>query len=271
MIDSREDQAAGLRRLFRGAPPHVSVLYATGRHRASTALDTARRLAGRRSRLLLLDEAGKEAGLHHLLEDAPGVDLLSVLGEGTQLRDLLQPVPGLLGRISIEAAALALPLLDDERRAQLVAALRGIFRPTSAVLIHSSLENAADPSPFVYAAPRHLIVAEASHSGATETFQLITHLAQAGVSSLHVTVARARDAREAQAFFASLNSIVRARIGVPLAWLGRMEHDNLIAGLVRNAASVSQRGAETAFLHRLERMARSGTLGLPTLRHGMAS
>lgn len=271
MIDSREDQAAGLRRLFRCAPPHVAVLYATGRHRASTALDTARRLAGRRSRLLLLDEAGKEAGLHHLLDEPPGVDLLSVLGEGTHLRDLLQPVPGLLGRISIEAAALALPLLDDTRRAQLVSALRGIFRPTSAVLIHSSLENAADPSPFVYAAPRHLIVAEASHSGATETFQLITHLAQAGVSSLHVTVARARDAHEAQAFFASLNSIVRGRIGVPLAWLGRMEHDNLIAGMVRNAASVSQRGAEAAFLHRLERMARSGALGLRPLQHGMAS
>lgn len=273
MIEHREDQASGLRRLFRRAPPHVAVLYATGRHRATSALQTAYNLAGGHGQVLLLDEAGKDHSLHHLIDHPAGADLLGVLGGNLRPRDLLQPIPGLLGRIGIEAAALALPLLDDDRRARLVAALRHLLRPATSVLIHSTLENATDPSPFVFAAPRHLIIAEASRSGATETFQLIDRLAQAGVSSLHIAVARAQDAREAQAFFTSLNQIVRGRIGVPLAWLGQMERDDLGAGLTHNAAAASQRGAEAAFLHRLEHMARTGALHLAPVRarHGIPS
>ena len=57
MIDGREDQAAGLRRLFRQAPPTVVALYATGRHRGQNAVLAAHRIAGRANRVLLLDEA----------------------------------------------------------------------------------------------------------------------------------------------------------------------------------------------------------------------
>ena len=37
MLDGREDQAAGLRRLFRRAPPQVVALYAGGRRAADNA------------------------------------------------------------------------------------------------------------------------------------------------------------------------------------------------------------------------------------------
>ena len=41
MLDGREDQAAGLRRLFRRAPPKVVALYAGGRRAADNAAPVA--------------------------------------------------------------------------------------------------------------------------------------------------------------------------------------------------------------------------------------
>lgn len=266
MIDSREeDQAAGLRRLFHRAPPAVVALYATGRHRACSALQAAYRIAGENEQVLILDEAGGEDALNAMLDLPAGMDLLGVLGGHGTAASLLQPIPGLLGRVPIEAAALALPLLDDERRACLVDALAQLHRRAGAVLIHSSTRNAADPSPFIFAAPRHLLVAEASRSGANEACQLIRKLAAAGASALHVAVARADSGREGRAFFDSLNAFVRARIGLSLIWLGRVEHDNLLVGLERKPMPASA-GAEKAFLHRLERLARSGSLSLANVR-----
>jgi flagellar biosynthesis protein FlhG len=251
MIDPHEDQAAGLRRLFRRAPPTVVALYATGRQRAHVALQAAHRIAGRSERVLLLDEAQGAQSLAGTLCLPAGSDLLSVLGGKVQVRDLVQAVPGLLGRVQVSAAALALPLLDAERRQCLVGALHALQRAASFILVHSSCEAAADPSPFIFAAPRRLVVAEASHRGATDAYQTIKRLAAAGAGSLHVAVARARGRADATAFFASLDDLVRRHIGVPLAWLGEVERDDLAAGLASEFAEASPRAAETAFLRRL--------------------
>ena len=63
MLDGREDQAAGLRRLFRRAPPQVVALYAGGRRAADNAALAAHRIAGRSERVLVLDEAEGDATL----------------------------------------------------------------------------------------------------------------------------------------------------------------------------------------------------------------
>ncbi|MCK9984353.1 MAG: flagellar biosynthesis protein FlhG [Azoarcus sp.] len=251
MLAPREDQAAGLRRLFRRAPPTVVALYATGRRPAHVALQAAHRIAGRSERVLLLDEVQGEGSLATVLALPAGGDLLSVLGGRSSVRELVQPVPGLLGRVPVAACALALPLLDDERRECILAALRTLQRPASFILIHSACESAADPSPFALAAPRRLLVAEASRSGATDAYQVIKRLAAAGVGSLHVAVCGARGRADAAAFFGSLNELVRRHVGVPLAWLGELERDELVTGLGRSAAEASPRDAEAAFLRRL--------------------
>ncbi len=255
MIDALEDQAAGLRRLFRRAPPTVVALFATGRHRAASAVEACYRIAGNDGRLLLLDEVTGERSLDTVLELPAGTDLLGVLGEGLELGDVVQPMPGLIGRVPVGAAALALPLLDEVRRQRVVAALGELHRRAGFVIVHASPEAAAEPSPFVFAAPRRLVVAEASHSGATEAYAAIKQLAAAGAGSLHVAVARARDRRDATAFFASLDKLVREHVGVPLAWLGEIEHDDLAAGLAHEAAQSSPREPEAAFLRRLAALA----------------
>lgn len=269
MIDPREDQAAGLRRLFRRAPPTVVALYATGRQRAHIALQAAHRIAGRAERVLLLDEAQGGDALAATLGLPPGSDLLNVLGGRMEPRELVQAVPGLLGRVPVSAAALALPLLDAERRQCLVGALNALQRSASFILIHSACEAAADPSPFIFAAPRRLVVAEASHRGATDAYQTIKRLAAAGAGSLHVAVARARGRADATAFFASLDALVRRHVGVPLAWVGEVECDDLAAGLGSGISEASPRDAEAAFLRRL---AHSGSgRADPSAVHGLRS
>lgn len=251
MIDQREDQAAGLRRLFRRAPPVVVAMYTTGKGRPDRALYTAHRIAGQAERVLLIDEAIGEDALSHVLGLSAGNDLLKVLDGHLTLAEVLQPVPGLMGRVPAAAAALALPLLDDERRACLVEGLRRLYRHAGFVLIHASLASADDPSPFIYAAPRRLIVAEVSASGATQAYQLIKKLAVAGVGSVSIAVSGARSRQEASAFFSSLEKLVHVHVGMALAWLGEVERDDLATALSSRHVLSSPHESELAFMRQL--------------------
>ncbi|MCL2590811.1 MAG: flagellar FleN [Betaproteobacteria bacterium] len=251
MIDGREDQAAGLRRLFRHTPPTVVAFYATGRHRARHAVLTAHRIAGQHQKVLLLDEAVGDEALSGVLGLGSGPDLLQMLDGRLTLSDLLQPVVGLFGRIPAAAAALALPLLDKARRACLLEALRVLHHYAEVVLIHAAHDSAKDPSPFVQAAPQRLLVAEASASGASESYCVIKQLASAGAGSMHVAVAQAHDSADARNFFISLQTLVRHHVGVPLLWLGEVERDDLAAGLARTLAPPLAHGASMVFLQRL--------------------
>ena len=251
MIDVREDQAAGLRRLFRRAPPTVVAMYATGRHRAHNALRAAHGIAGQAERVIVIDEAHGEASLAHQLALPEGPDLLSVVDGRAHLGGLVQAVPGLAGRVPAAAAALALPLLDENRRDALLAAIHQLQRRAGFMLIHAASAGADDPSPFVYAAPRRLVVAEASASGATEAYRVIKQLAAAGAGSLHVAVARARSREEAAEYFARRAWLVRRHVGVARAWRGEVERDDRAGGLAHPAAESSPREAEHAFLRRL--------------------
>ncbi len=264
MIDGREDQAAGLRRLFRRSPPVVVALYASGRYRVDNAIRAAYRIAGQAERVLVIDEAAGDDALANALDLPPGHDLLQMLDGRLTLAELLQPIPGLMGRVPAAAAALALPLLDDARRACLVEALRVLHRHAGFVLIHAAPGSAEDPSPFMHAAPLRMLVAEASAPGATEAYQVIKQLAAAGVGSMHIAVARARSRNEASAFFSSLDALVRRHVGVPLAWLGEVERDDLAAELARPSMPSSSREPEIAFLHCLAALGGRPALASPS-------
>lgn len=264
MIDTIEDQAAGLRRLFRRAPPAVVAMYVTGHSRGGVAVQTAYRIAGQSERVLLLDEAAGASALSRILDLPDGPDLLSVLGGKVRAVDLVQTVPGLIGRVPIRAAALALPLLDQERRTLLINTLRSLYRYAAFVLIHSSADAADDPSPFIFAAPRRLVIAQASRSGATDAYQIIKRLASAGAGSIHVAVSRARNRQDAAAFFGSLDKLVQRHVGIPLVWLGEVERDDLARGLGCEAAEASPRESEAAFLRQLSGLGRAALSSRPT-------
>lgn len=254
MIDRRNDQAAGLRRLFRKAPPQVMVVYSTGRHGREHVLQAAQRINSQPERVLIIDEAQGEASLHHPGVGKEGPDLLQLLDGCTMLADVLQAVPGLFGRIPAAAAALALPLLDDGRRACLLEALRIFHRHVDVVLIHAEGASLEQCSPFVAATSRRILLAEASASGASEAYQTVKALAAAGTGSVPVAVAGARGHEDARAFYASLNALVQRHVGVPLAFLGEIEHDDLGFNLQRldEATAVPGQAFLRNFVHQPE-------------------
>jgi flagellar biosynthesis protein FlhG len=259
MIDMYEDQAAGMRRLFRQTPPSVLALYTTGHKRRLLALETATRLAGKNQKVLVLDEAGPDACLG---QDAGGqdLDLLHTLDTRYAPSSVVQSLRPRIARLRTAAAAMALPLLDEARRARLLEALQVVTRNVGFVLIHGDLHQAGVPSPFAYAAPRRLLVAEATGRGATEAYNAIKQLAGAGAGSLHVLVARARSRGDAWAFFKTLDDLVQRHIGVPLVWLGELERDAIEEGLTQPVNLHPQGELEEAFMRKLAAWGRSAGL-----------
>ncbi|MCB1959904.1 MAG: flagellar FleN [Rhodocyclaceae bacterium] len=251
MIDGREDQAAGLRRLFRKAPPTVVALFSTGHRAQTTAARCIERIGRQAHRVLVLDEAAGESSLAAAWGHTGGGDLLQALDDRQPVAALVQPVAGLMGRLPVTAAAMALPLLDDERRARLLEHIQHLQRQTRFMLVHASTATLDGPSPFVFAAPRRLVVAEASGRGATEAYACIKSLAELGIGSLHVAVAGARHRAEAKAFFQRLESLVRTHVGLPLAWTGEVERDDIAGALLQESGAQPPREAEAAFLRRL--------------------
>lgn len=250
MIDPREDQAAGLRRLFRKAPPHVLALFATGHQAPANALRALHRLAAPGEPVLVLDESCGEHGLGAILGQDDGPDLLHVLDGRARVAQLVKPVPGLAGRLSVAATAMALPLLDEERRTRLLAALQTLQRGHSFLAVHAPADTAARPSPLVFAAPRRLVVVEASGRGATEAYQLIKHLALSGAGSVQVALTRARHRDDAAALYRRLDELVRRHVGIPMCCLGEVERDDLARALIATAPPAPS-AAESPFLRRL--------------------
>jgi len=263
VIDGREDQAAGLRRLFRKAPPTVAALFSTGHHAQATAARAILRIGAQAHRVLVLDEAAGAASLAATWHHPASADLLHTLDERQPVESLVLPVDGLMGRLPVTAAALALPLLDEERRASLLGTLRHLQRRTRFMLVHAAHTSLDAPSPFVFAAPRRLVVVEASGRGVTEAYACLKSLAALGAGTVHVAVARAKDRADAQAMFARLEDLVRDRVGMPLAWAGEIERDDLADALTRDLGHARPAESEAAFLRRLQGWKQGG---LATLR-----
>lgn len=246
MASFQEDQAAGLRRLFRRAPPAVVALHGTGHHGPQSTLKLAHGLGGGALRVLLLDELG-DGG--EPLGELPRPDLLHALDGRVLPADLCQALAPGVDRVAVATTAMALPLLDDTRRARLVRVLESLHRHVGFVLVRSG--HGARPSALVEAAPRQLVLAEASGRGATEAYGAIKRLAAMGASSVMVAVARARSREDAARFFESLEELSRRHVGIPLAWLGELERDDLAEALAMASQGCGPREAGRAFLRRL--------------------
>lgn len=260
MLDGREDQAAGLRRLFRRAPPNVVALFVTGHGRAAIAGLAARRLVSE-GRVAVLDEARGEAGMAAGLGVPEEGDLLNLIDGRTAIDALLRVSAEGVLHLPIAGAALAFPLLDDDHRERLITGLHAVQRRCSLMLIHASVALTMPHSPFVQAAPRRLLVVEASGRGVTDAYAQIKELAAAGAGDLHVAVARARSRAEARALFSQLDGLVRSHVGLPLAFLGEVERDDLGMALAAQPSVRSDRAAAAAFLRRLAGWSRPAARG----------
>ena len=248
MTGCREDQAAGLRRLFGRSPPAVVAVYASGRGAEASILRLAHRLAGRSQAVLLLDET--PAAACRTADATERLDLLHALDGRVGLAALCHSLGGNVSQVSAGLAARAFALLDAERRERLLALLAELHRRVGFVLVRAA--DARQPSPFVWASPRRLLLAEASRRGAIGAYELVKDMAASGVGCMQVAVTGAKSREDAARFFAGLETLVQRHVGLPLNWLGEVERDDVASSLSLPVPSASPRQAEWAFLRRLQ-------------------
>lgn len=248
MIDGREDQASGLRRLFRRAPPTVLALFASGRDPLALARRALGELARGAGRTAVLDEGRGSAALGPALNLPDGGDLLHLIDGRTGIDALLGHASPDLCHLAVSGAALALPLLDDDQRDRIIAGLHRLQRHCRLIVVHGASADVLQPSPFVLAAPTRLMVVEASSRGVTEGYAMIKRLAGAGVGDLGIAVAGARDRDDAHALFSQLDSLVRRRVGLPLRLFGELERDDLGAQIEGAAPVRGDHAAGAAFV-----------------------
>ncbi|MBL8446040.1 MAG: flagellar FleN [Zoogloeaceae bacterium] len=251
MLDLADDQAAGLRRLFRRSPPAVVAVYSAGRYAEANLLRLVHRLASGGRPVTVLDEcSGPLTGFTDARVDLENHDLLHALDGRVPLTLIRQRLPGDVVRIPVALAAPLFDYLDDQRRQRLIDLLSEVHRQACYVLVRAA--DAQLATALSWAAPRRVLVAEASGPGATGAFTVIKSLAAAGAATLHVTVARARNREDARAFFLQLQTLVRNHVGLPLAWMGEIERDDPGGELAQPATGASARDGEQAFLRRLQ-------------------
>ena len=261
MLDGREDQATGLRRLFRRAPPSVVAMFACGRDPRSLAAQMLLGMGRGAGRVAVLDEGRGETALAAQFGLVEQGDLLHVIDGRTRIRALVQHVSPDLCHLSVAGASLALPLLDEDNRERLIVALHDIHRHNQLIFVHGAATDVIEPSPFVLAAPRRLLLVEASASGVREGFATIKQLAACGAGDLSLVVAGARDQEEAKALFRQLEALVLERVGLPLRFLGEAGRDDIAGQLEDPMPPRRDHEAATAFLRRLAAWTRVRSVG----------
>lgn len=251
MLDGTEDQATGLRRLFRRAPPLVAALFACGRDPQASVARALRRLQRAGGRTIVLDEGRGAGTLAAALGIGPGKDLLQIVDGCTPVSALVREASSGLVHLAVGGAALALPLLDEDRRDHLMTALHDLQRRCQLMIVCTATLDPERPSPFVLAAPLRLLVVEASGRGVTGGYAMIKQIAAIGAGDLAVAVEGARDSREAHELFMQLDELVSRRVGLPLRLAGEVERDDLFQVLALHGAPRREREAAAAFLRRL--------------------
>jgi flagellar biosynthesis protein FlhG len=251
MLHTISDQAAGLRRLFRRAPPAVLALFTVGRSPTRLACETLQALTEGGRRVVVLDEHPDNAGsLFSAFGVDEGVDLLGALEGRLEVDEVMREASEGLWLVRAAAAVRAAPWLDDRLHARIEAGIVELQRRAEVLAIHA-LGEPESLTPFARAAARRLLVVEASGVGARGACQWIKGLSAAGAGSVEVAVSGARDRADATALFASLSDYTSRHVGLPLVWRGEVERDALAEAMTTSLAERHPAEGARAFVRRL--------------------
>ncbi|MDD5297284.1 MAG: hypothetical protein PHU46_10245 [Rhodocyclaceae bacterium] len=271
-----QDQAAGLRRLFKARHnmtlAFVSAMPGTGTTRLAARLGLA--LASRQDAVLLVDEHGGAHNLSAALGAPCRFDLAQALDGGIALDQVLV-APGENLRLLLAAKAVRRLAEDEvEGRRQLAACLAGTWRRQSFVLADARVEEGGHPLSVLSRAASHVVlVVGAGTAAVTSTYLLVKRLVAAMPGArLLVLVSRARGEQEARGIFSNLAGVARQHLGVELGWMGWVPPDpGWRDGLASSmAAGVADRACESLALA-LRQMAGVGDAGdRPKELHGAA-
>ena len=251
MMHALSDQAAGLRRLFRRAPPAVFALFTVGRAPQRLATRTLQALTEGGRRVVVLDEHPDARGsLFSAFGLDGGVDLLAALEGHLDIGEVMREAAEGLWLVRAAATVQAAPWLDVRHRARLEEGIVELQRRAEVLAIHA-LGDVDSLTPFARAAARRLLVVEASGVGARGACQWIKGLAAAGAGSLEIAVSGARDRADATALFASLDDFSARHVGLPLAWRGEVGRDPLADAMTAPLGARHPAENAQAFIRRL--------------------
>ncbi|HEX5127016.1 MAG TPA: hypothetical protein VFW00_09765 [Rhodocyclaceae bacterium] len=251
-----DDQAAGLRRMFRQTPPEVLAVVPCG---AGATPWVARQLHARIRaglRLLALDEWAAFGNLADCLGLAPRFDLLQgVEGFVAVEQCRVQTIAGLsLMAVSRLSRALS---QDQAIRQDTIERLRPLQSETDEWLIHARPCDIAGLSPLALAAPRLLLAVDPYSKAVTEAYTTLKRL-RLGADTSSVGLAMTGPATiETRALSANLQSVARRQLGfvlLPVSSLG--EAMAMPAAVDENAMCDTAQQTSAGFEERLLSMAR---------------
>lgn len=220
------DQAAGLRRLFRGRSPQVVAFTSGGESCGRTTLlvQTALALAAAGHGVLIVDENHAPNNALAAFGLRARYDLFQVLqGERTLQQTLLQAAP----LVRILPAAQAARELDHANRGaaaarrNLAGCLQEMQQDVGFVLIDTALRRGGHLSPLTLAARHMAVVVAAQGTAITHAYALIKRIAQErGREGFQVVITRAKNRQDANAIFDNMRRVAREHLDVRLDFLG---------------------------------------------------
>lgn len=247
-----EDQAAGLRRLFRETPPEVIAAVPCG---AQASVWLAHQLRHRQAaglQILALDEWAASGNLADCLGVSPRFDLLQAV-EGhvplahcrTAVADGLSLVP--VARLSrqLGASRLGGQMSDRVLRQRTTALLASLQKGTDECLIHARPCEIEGMSELALAAPHRLLVVEPQAKSITQAYAALKRWVgdadmSTGAESIAIAVCGVQTA-ESKALLVNLHSVAARLLGVSLQGVSSIGEAICIQGDGSTAAGFLQR------------------------------
>lgn len=216
---SVDDQAAGLRRMFRQRPTQV-VAFASGQKSCgltSLVVQTAVTLAEAGQRVLLIDEnSGPGRALSNLGINPPG-DLWDSLVGKIPLERVIVSVMANLWAVSAAGTAERLHQDSPEIRGKLDLLMTPMQGGSDFVLIDSHLSARGGLSVLSSTAPHMVVVVGAETASITDSYSLIKRLAsERGRDGFQVVITRPQSEDMAHTVFDNLRRTAGKHLGVRL-------------------------------------------------------
>lgn len=219
-----QDQAAGLRRLFKSRSS-LTVAFVAGMPGVGTTrflAETAVQLAARDQDVLLVDEQGGNGNATAALRVGYRFDLGQALVGDVTVDQVLVPVRDKLKVLPAAKAVRMLRQNETSGRQKLATHLAPIWRKQNFVLVDAGLEEGGQPLSLLSRTASHIVlVVGPGTTAVTASYLLVKRLAAAyPVARLSIAVSRARNEEEARGIASNLQAVARQHLGLELGWLG---------------------------------------------------
>ena len=224
-----QDQAAGLRRLFKSRSS-LTVAFVAGMPGVGTTrflAQTALQLAAQDQQVLLVDEHGGSRNATAALGVGYRFDLAQALTGDLTVDQVFVPVTDNLKVLPAAKAVRLLRQNEASGRQELAARLGPAWRSQNFVLVDAGLEEGGQPLSLLSRTAGHIVLVVGSGTTAvTASYLMVKRLAAAyPMARLSIVVSRVRNEEEARGIAANLQLVARQHLGLELGWLGWVPQD----------------------------------------------